>query len=123
MEITLELSCCKYPFSNQLPSFWFDNKQALLTYLGEAHRGIRGLVHDVNGNSVPKAILMIKGRNISFKSSEKGELWRILLPGSYTIEARADGYQPVQKQFTVYEGQISEVYLQMLPNNMVNIYL
>ncbi|XP_074600459.1 carboxypeptidase D-like [Brevipalpus obovatus] len=120
MEITLELSCCKYPNSHQLPQFWQDNRQALLTYLGEAHRGIRGLIHDVNGNSVPRAILMIKGRNISFKSSDKGEIWRILLPGTYVLEAQAEGYQTVQKQFSVHEGQITEVFIQMVPVNTGN---
>lgn len=27
MELTLELSCCKYPPSRQLPTFWEENKQ------------------------------------------------------------------------------------------------
>lgn len=33
MEITLELSCCKYPPESQLPSEWENNREALLTYL------------------------------------------------------------------------------------------
>ena len=32
MEVTLEVSCCKYPRSNQLPQFWEDNREALLRY-------------------------------------------------------------------------------------------
>lgn len=39
MEITLEISCCKYPKFHRLPQFWTDNKHALLKYLGEAHQG------------------------------------------------------------------------------------
>lgn len=116
MELTLELSCCKYPYSHELSQFWFDNKQALLTYLGEAHRGVRGLVHDMNGNPIPKAILMIKGRNISFKSSDKGEIWRILLPGTYTVEVKAEGFEPLSKTFSVADGEITEIYLQLNSN-------
>lgn len=27
MEITLEISCCKYPPAHELPKYWQDNKQ------------------------------------------------------------------------------------------------
>ncbi|XP_053203498.1 carboxypeptidase D-like isoform X2 [Panonychus citri] len=116
MELTLELSCCKYPYRHELSQFWMDNKQALLTYLGEAHRGVRGLITDINGNPIPRALLMIKGRNISFKSSDKGEIWRILLPGTYTVEVKAEGFESMSKTFTVNDGEITEIYLQLTPN-------
>jgi carboxypeptidase D len=31
-EITLEVGCYKFPPANQLPSFWLDNREALLAY-------------------------------------------------------------------------------------------
>lgn len=33
MELTLELSCCKYPNVTQLPKFWKENREALVTYI------------------------------------------------------------------------------------------
>lgn len=39
MEVTLEISCCKFPPRQELPGFWEENKQSLLALLGEAHRG------------------------------------------------------------------------------------
>lgn len=27
MEVTLEISCCKYPPAHELPKYWQDNKQ------------------------------------------------------------------------------------------------
>lgn len=39
MEITIEMSCCKYPSAVDLPKYWRDNKKSLITMLGEAHRG------------------------------------------------------------------------------------
>ncbi|GAB6025144.1 hypothetical protein CHUAL_010567 [Chamberlinius hualienensis] len=101
MEITLELSCCKYPNANELGKFWDDNYRALLRYLGEVHRGIRGFVIDENGNPIEGARLKVKGRDIGFKSSRFGEFWRILLPGVYTIQVEANGYQPVEVNVTV----------------------
>lgn len=32
-EITLELSCCKYPYARELEKYWSDNKQALLAFI------------------------------------------------------------------------------------------
>lgn len=114
MEITLEISCCKYPTASQLPMFWEQNRRAMLKYLGEAHRGefvggrawfllrkfglpssicgdssgVRGFVRDEFGNPVENAILKIKGREIGFRTTKNGEFWRILLPGIYRIEVR-----------------------------------
>lgn len=31
MEVTLELSCCKYPFARELPKYWEDNKAVCIT--------------------------------------------------------------------------------------------
>lgn len=38
-EITLELSCCKYPPADQLEKFWRDNKVALIEYIKQVHLG------------------------------------------------------------------------------------
>lgn len=85
VEITLELSCCKYPHRYELPNFWMQNKKPLLVYLAQVHRGVRGLVMDTNGNLVSRATLKIRGRDVRFRSSKRGEYWRLLLPGTYTI--------------------------------------
>lgn len=85
VEITLELSCCKYPYTSQLPDFWHQNRKSLLVYIAQVHRGVRGLIMDMNGNLVPRASLKIKGRDVTFRSSKRGEYWRLLLPGTYTL--------------------------------------
>ena len=38
-EITLEVSCCKYPNASELPGFWELNRDALINLLLEAHIG------------------------------------------------------------------------------------
>jgi len=49
--------------------------------------GVKGLVLDPNGTVVPGAEMRIKGREqMTFKSSEYGEYWRLLLPGVHTIQ-------------------------------------
>ncbi|RWS15754.1 Csa-PI kinase-like protein [Dinothrombium tinctorium] len=115
MEITLELSCCKYPPTNMLKTFWKQNRLALLSYMAEVHRGVYGLIVDINGNPVPKATLRIKGRSVSFKSTKKGEFWRVLLPGTYTVEVFADGYHPFEQRFNVIEGRKTRLDLTLVP--------
>lgn len=39
LEITLELSCCKFPPEHDLPGLWEANKPALLAYMQQVHLG------------------------------------------------------------------------------------
>lgn len=116
MEVTLELSCCKYPSTSELPKLWEENRlvsvslyyvraaasifdrlysftfffypkfQSLVKFLAEAHRGVHGFVMDEHGNPIEKASLKVKGRDVGFQTTKYGEFWRILLPGVYKLE-------------------------------------
>ncbi|XP_076250176.1 carboxypeptidase D isoform X4 [Rhynchophorus ferrugineus] len=103
MEVTLEISCCKYPPAYELPKYWEDNKVALIKYLAEAHRGVQGFVMDEYGNPVEKASLKIKTRDVGFQTTKFGEFWRILLPGIYKLEVYADGFVPREVEFMVVD--------------------
>ncbi|KAJ8972637.1 hypothetical protein NQ314_000093 [Rhamnusium bicolor] len=103
MEVTLEVSCCKYPPAHELPKYWEDNRVSLIKYLAEAHRGVQGFVVDENGNPVEKASLKIKSRDVGFQSTKYGEFWRILMPGVYKLEVYAEGYVPREIEFMVVE--------------------
>uniref|UniRef100_A0A672V589 Carboxypeptidase M n=1 Tax=Strigops habroptila TaxID=2489341 RepID=A0A672V589_STRHB len=86
-EITLELSCCKYPPADQLEKFWRDNKAALIEYIKQVHLGIKGQVTDKNGNPIPNAIVEAQGRPhvCPYRTNEQGEYFLLLLPGTYVI--------------------------------------
>ena len=45
-EITVEVSCCKYPLEEDLPAQWNANKNSLIKYLLKVHQGIKGYVMD-----------------------------------------------------------------------------
>lgn len=107
MELTLELSCCKYPPQKRLPQFWEENKKALLAFLAEANKGVKGIVTDSLGAPIPNAKLKIKGRDFSFRGSGRGEFWRVLLPGRYVLQASASGYSHVEKDFIVEPDQVT----------------
>lgn len=103
LETTFELSCCKYPDASQLSKFWQRNRIPMLKYLLEVNRGIRGVITDENNNGI-KAKLHIKGRNNTFYSTENGEYWRLLLPGSYTLQVQAQGYPETEMDFHISES-------------------
>lgn len=115
LEVTLEIACCKHPPYEQLPDYWRENKKSLLAYLHEAHRGVKGVVRDQQGQPIPGASVRIKGRDFSFRTSKRGEFWRLLLPGQYIIEVTADGYFPSERPFIVKPQQVTALDLPMEP--------
>ena len=86
MEITVEMSCCKYPPAAELPNHWLEHRQSLVSFLGESQRGVRGFVTDPTGRPLENVAVKIKGRDAPFQTTKYGEYWRILLPGYYRVE-------------------------------------
>jgi len=116
MEVTLELSCCKYPPPSDLPKFWEENRLSLVKFLAEAHRGVHGFVTDENGNPIEKASLKVKGRDVGFQTTKYGEFWRILLPGVYKLEVYADGYAPREMDLMVVDEHPTLLNVTLFPS-------
>ncbi|VDM47174.1 unnamed protein product [Toxocara canis] len=107
-EITLELSCEKFPPGSTLPSLWEDNKKALLEFPWMVHLGIKGVVVDKDsGQPIAGAVIWVKndtdGGLIKHPVTtwKTGNYFRLLTPGSYEVFVNADGYQPASKKATV----------------------
>ncbi|MGH0172707.1 UNVERIFIED_CONTAM: hypothetical protein FKN15_001954 [Acipenser sinensis] len=62
-EITLELSCNKFPAAQELQREWLGNREALVSYLEQVHLGIKGMVYDENNNGIKNAVISIYGIN------------------------------------------------------------
>lgn len=91
-EITLELSCCKYPSRSELPSEWHKNKKSLIEYIKMTHMGMKGLVKDINGYPINNADIYVQGvEEKPMRVTERGEYWRLLTPGTYNVRAIAFG--------------------------------
>ncbi|XP_041451356.1 carboxypeptidase D isoform X2 [Drosophila obscura] len=103
MEITLEISCCKFPPAYELKKYWEDNQLSLIKFLAEAHRGVQGFVFDPAGMPIERASIKIKGRDVGFQTTKYGEFWRILLPGYYKAEVFAEGFAPREVEFVIVE--------------------
>lgn len=85
MEITLEVSCCKYPSSSTIEKFWNENKNAVIQFLNQANTGVKGIVKFENGMAAENVTIKIDSREPYFKTNKNGEYYRILLPGVYNL--------------------------------------
>ena len=84
MEITVELSCCKYPLEATLQGHWEDNREALLAYVEAVQTGLRGVVTEAgSGAAVASANIQVAGIDKNVTTSLRGEYWRLLAPGKY----------------------------------------
>ncbi|KAB1270312.1 Carboxypeptidase M [Camelus dromedarius] len=102
-EITLELSCCKYPRKEMLPSFWNNNKDSLIEYIKQVHIGVKGQVFDQNGTPLPNVIVEVQDRKhiCPYRTNKFGEYYLLLLPGSYVVEVIVPGHDPHLTKVTI----------------------
>lgn len=106
LELTLEISCCKFPPVSELPGMWKDNREALLSYIQQVHLGVKGRVFDSLGTPVQNAVVDVAARkNICpFKTNQHGEYYRLLLPGNYTFTVTYPGHEVLTETLTVPYG-------------------
>uniref|UniRef100_A0A671YJZ1 AE binding protein 1a n=1 Tax=Sparus aurata TaxID=8175 RepID=A0A671YJZ1_SPAAU len=93
-ELSIFLGCDKFPHESELPLEWESNREALLSFIEQVHRGIKGVVRDVEGTALPNATVTVEGIRHDVKTAVGGDYWRLLNPGEYRVTAKADGYTP-----------------------------
>ncbi|KAM4874453.1 adipocyte enhancer-binding protein 1 [Thomomys bottae] len=101
LELSIYLGCDKFPHESELPREWENNKEALLTFMEQVHRGIKGVVTDEQGIPIANATISVNGINHGVKTASAGDYWRILNPGEYRVTAHAEGYTSSSKTCNV----------------------
>jgi len=104
MEITAELSCWKRPPAHMLQVEWENNLESMLVLLESAHMGIKGKVLDEDGKPLGKALVKVYGREKDMVTTNRGEYWRLLLPGTYMVKAtHSNLYGDIESELTEVE--------------------
>ncbi|KAM8748006.1 carboxypeptidase Z-like isoform 1-T1 [Acanthopagrus schlegelii] len=97
-EVTVELGCDKFPPEEELFLAWHENHEALIAFVEAAHRGIKGIVRDEEGNGIKDVQISVKGIRHDVTTAENGEYWRLLTPGIHIVMASAPGYTRAVKK-------------------------
>jgi len=104
LEMSIHMSCCKYPESYFLLREWGSNRDSLVNFLEQVHMGVKGVVLNEQGRPQGGVEIITwgpggdrRGRNVT--TSRTGEYWRMLLPGrsgnnTYTVQAVWDDCEP-----------------------------
>ncbi|XP_009883935.1 PREDICTED: probable carboxypeptidase X1 [Charadrius vociferus] len=75
-EITVELSCDKFPHASELPVEWENNRESLLLYMEQVHRGIKGVVRDRDTEQgIANAIISVDGINHDIRTGPAPPSW------------------------------------------------
>ncbi|KAF7656642.1 hypothetical protein LDENG_00038270, partial [Lucifuga dentata] len=117
LEITMELSCCKYPPAAELHKEWDLNRESLLAYVEKVHIGVRGYVKEaINGIALSDASIMVAGIRHNLTTGQYGDYYRLLLPGIYNITAVAAGYTSMTVHgVQIMEGKATELNFTLAP--------
>ncbi|XP_041089422.1 inactive carboxypeptidase-like protein X2 isoform X4 [Polyodon spathula] len=91
-ELSIFVGCDKFPHESELPQEWENNREALLVFMEQVHRGIKGVVTDREGNAIANATVSVDGVNHDVKTATNGDYWRLLNPGEYRVTVRAETF-------------------------------
>jgi hypothetical protein len=122
-EITIEISAVKTVHPSYLDEYWHINKNALINYIGEVHRGLQGVVLDSETLEPISATVSVVNHDVdnSFVTTlpRSGKFYRPIEPGKYTIAVNAEGYiATVIEDVEITEMQSAE--LKVLLNKKEN---
>ncbi|XP_033886517.2 inactive carboxypeptidase-like protein X2 [Acipenser ruthenus] len=96
-ELSVHVGCDKFPHESELPEEWENNRESLLVFMEQVHRGIKGIIRDPQGRGIANAIISVEGINHDIQTAADGDYWRLLNPGEYKVTARAEGYSSSTK--------------------------
>ncbi|XP_059889871.1 inactive carboxypeptidase-like protein X2 isoform X2 [Delphinus delphis] len=100
-ELSIYVGCDKYPHESELPEEWENNRESLIVFMEQVHRGIKGLVRDLHGKGIPNAVISVEGVNHDIRTASDGDYWRLLNPGEYMVTAKAEGFTSSTKNCIV----------------------
>ncbi|KAK2099128.1 Inactive carboxypeptidase-like protein X2 [Saguinus oedipus] len=121
-ELSIYVGCDKYPHESQLPEEWENNRESLIVFMEQVHRGIKGLVRDSHGKGIPNAVISVEGVNHDVRTANDGDYWRLLNPGEYVVTAKAEGFTASTKNCMVgYDMGATRCDFTLSKTNMARI--
>jgi len=116
-EVTIELSNNFRPSATQIPTFWSNNSESMLSFLEAVHIGVRGIITDWGSGEPLWAEVLVEGNSQPvFTDPDVGDYHRMLLPGTYDLVFHVPGYVPRGvRNVVVTDGPAVRVDIELLP--------
>jgi hypothetical protein len=116
-EVGIELSNAKRPSASQIPKFWLENSESMLSFLEAVHMGVRGLITDRGSGAPLWAEILVEGNTQpAFTDPDVGDYHRMLLPGTYDLVFNVPGYVPrAVRDVAVTDGSASRIDIELIP--------
>lgn len=93
LDITLEIGQNKWPPAAQLPSYWADNREAMMYFIRQSGWGLQGVVTDsLTGLPINLASVAPFGIDKPVYTDTIGDYHRMLMTGWYDLAYSAVGY-------------------------------
>lgn len=110
-DITIELGRNQYPPADKLRAYWEHNKRALLNYINEATKGIKGTVRDyATGRYIPGVNIHVRNRTHNVTSTEYGDYFRLLAPGFHSLVFEHPDYKTEVIDYVEILGSPAQIY-------------
>ena len=121
-ELTIEVSCCKYPLSSRLLLEWENNINSIFSYVEKADSGIKGRVVDLDDEPVAEANVLVRRDGEGWRESwlttnKDGYFWRMLVPGNYSVAVVV----PTDKANPQLVQNVSVMGVEIGPTNLGDI--
>lgn len=112
----IELSVTKWPNASELPKFWNDNREAMLTYLWRGLRGFHIEVSNIDGHTVDNVTLETSASARRPLLFDSGFVHRVGPDGMYQVKISAPGYKPKTTELTsrYFDGTYTKLVLDQL---------
>ncbi len=95
-EVTVEISHEKQLPSAELEGLWQSQRRALVDFVGQAQRGIHGMIRDTGDRPLPARIEVLNHDDpvsTVFTDPDVGDFHRMLLPGVYDLRISSAGME------------------------------
>jgi len=118
LHITIEISNTKWPSWSQMPTYWNQNRDAMLWYMNRVlGTGVKGIVTDGITGLPLAATVTVNGIGLPIESDlEVGDYHRLLNAGTYQIVYTRTGYEEyVAQNVVVVNGQMTVCNVQLYP--------
>lgn len=94
LDVTMEISTTKWPSGSTLPTYWNNNRTAMLYFIRQAGWGLQGVVTDsVTGTPLNRVEVAVSGINKPiYTDSLAGDYHRMLMTGYYNLTFTKSGY-------------------------------